>query len=84
MKWRLFLDIEVIEFLKTVRPRVRERLFAVFDQIRDHPEHCREFTETDATGRDLSGMIREGFAIFFWDDFADRHVKIMRVTPADR
>lgn len=84
MKWRLLLDIEVIEFLQTLPAPVRQRMFTVFRRIQDFPEQHRQFTETDPTGRLLSALIFQGYAIYFWEDFADRHIKVMRVCIADR
>jgi plasmid stabilization system protein ParE len=79
MKWRLLLDIEVIEFLQTLPAPVRQRLFAVFRRIQDFPENYRQFTETDPAGRLLSALIFEGCAIYYWEDVADRHIRVMRV-----
>jgi hypothetical protein len=42
-----------------------------------------DYRVRDDDGRDLDGHIAGRFAIHFWDDFADRHVKIMGVTWAD-
>lgn len=84
MKWRLLLDIEVIEFLQTLRAPMRQRLFAVFRRIQDFPGNHRQFTETDPAGRLLSALVCEGYAIYYWEDFADRHIKVMRVCLADR
>ena len=83
MKWKLFLDLEVIEFLGTMPPRQRERFVRLFRRIREFPSNLAEFHETDETGREHSGIIFDGFAIFYWEDFADRHVKVMRICPAD-
>jgi hypothetical protein len=34
-------------------------------------------------GRDSDGHIAGRFAMLFWEDFADRHVKIVAVAWAD-
>jgi hypothetical protein len=54
-----------------------------FEAIRDFPRAHVDYRHRDETGRDLDGHIAGRFAIVFWDDFADRHIKIMGVTWAD-
>jgi hypothetical protein len=82
VKRRLFIDSEILQFLADLEPSVRRMLNRRFDLIRDFPDQHAEFTTREG-GRDLAGCIEGDYAILFWDDFADRHVKIMRVVPAD-
>jgi len=42
-----------------------------------------DYHHRDERGRDLDGPIAGRFAIVFWDDAADPHIKIMGVTRAD-
>jgi len=42
-----------------------------------------EVVAVDGRGRPLDVHIAGRFAITYWDDFADRHVKIMDVDWAD-
>ena len=84
MKRRLLIDFRVLEFLGQLRKRDREFLMQRFEAIRDSPGQYIDFRHRDETGRDLDGHIADRFAIEFWDDFADRHVKIMGVTWADK
>lgn len=83
MKRRLLIDSLVLEFVGRLKKRDREFLIARFETIRDFPERYVDFRTTDESGRGLDGHIAGRFAIVFWDDFADRHVKIMDVTWAD-
>ena len=83
MKPRLLVDSEVIEFLGRLKRRDREFLLTRFEAIRDFPGAHVDYRHRDETGRDLDGHIAGRFAIVFWDDFADRHVKIMGLTWAD-
>jgi hypothetical protein len=83
MSYRLLLDIEVVEFMASL-PR-REQL-----QVRRHlaalqatPARFADFQEADATGRLLDVHVHRGFAFYYWEDFADRHVKLMRIRRAD-
>jgi hypothetical protein len=70
-------------FPGTLRKRDRDSLLQRFDAIRDFPAQHMDYRVRDDDGRDLDGHIAGRFAIHFWDDFADRHVKIMGVTWAD-
>lgn len=84
MKYRLLLDLEVYDFLTTLKPAERRRLRARFAEILESPSRWAEFEEKDASGRLLGINICGKFAVKFWDDFADRHVKILRIKSADR
>lgn len=83
MKRRLLIDSQVLEFVGRLKKRDREFLIARFEAIRDFPQKHVDFRTSDESGRELDGHIAGRFAIVFWDDFADRHVKIMDVTWAD-
>lgn len=82
MDYRLLIDIEVFDFLQTLKPALRKRLLFQFRRIQDFPENFIEYTERDPSGRRISVCVSGEFAIHYWDDFADRHVKILAVTPA--
>ena len=83
MKRRLLIDSLVLEFVGSLRKRDREFLLTRFEAIRELPERHADYRALDESGRELDGHIAGRFAIVFWDDFADRHVKIMGVTWAD-
>ena len=85
MKRRLLLAIEVVEFLGRLRKRDREALFKRMEQITEFPERYADFAEFDASaGRDVEVHLAGDFSISYWDDLADRHLKIMSVRLADR
>jgi hypothetical protein len=77
------IDVTVLEFMRELRKQDREFLMTRFEQIRRAPARHAEFITRDEVGRDLDNHIAGRFAITYWDDFADRHVKIMGVTWAD-
>jgi len=83
VKRRLLIDSLVLEFVGKLKRRDRDFLIARFEAIRDFPSRHVDYRTTDESGRELDGHIAGRFAIVFWDDFADRHVKIMDVTWAD-
>ena len=83
MKRRLLLASEVVEFLEQLPPRERTKIWNRLQQIARMPDQFEEYQERDATGRELSGHVFGDFSILFWDDLADRHVKIMGIALAD-
>jgi len=84
VKRRLLIDAEVLGFLAGLRKQDRDFLLARFEAIRDFPAHHMDYRYRDETGRDLDGHVAGRFAIGFWDDLTDRHVKIMKVSWADK
>jgi hypothetical protein len=84
VSYRLLIDLEVYDFLASRSARERGQLRTRFGQLAESPAHWMEVSEHDATGRLLWITVCGRFAITFWEDFADRHVKILRVALADR
>ena len=84
MKYRLLLDLEVYDFLATLKPSERRQLRKRFAELLESPASWQEFVDRDASGRTLGVTVCGRFAITFWDDFADRQVKILRIVLADR
>ena len=80
---RLLIDIEAFDFLRTLRPKEQTDLLKRFREIAAFPSKFSDFVEHDAAGRRVEVHICGKFAIKFWDDFADRHVKILDVHLAD-
>ena len=83
MKRRLLLDSEVIEFLERLPAGVRTGIWQRLLEIARAPDRFEDYRERDATGRDLSAHVFRGYAILFWDDLADRHLKILEIASAD-
>lgn len=81
---RLFLDIDVVEYVRSKPRREQERLFAKFYEIASFPTaHCDYFV-TDGVGRPIGVHVFEKHAIRFWEDAADEQVKIVEIVSADR
>ena len=83
MKYRLLIDLEVYEFLQKLKRHDREGLLALFARIRDFPGQFGDYDQRADDGRLYSVHVTGRFAVSFWYDFADRHVKIMEVNWAD-
>lgn len=82
--FRLLIAIEVLDFLRTLRRSEQQALLARFRQITELPSNYNDFFEYDSSGRQLGVHVFRKFAIKFWADFADRHLKILDVHFADR
>ena len=81
---RLLIDIAVLDFLRTLRPRDQQDLLKRFREIAAFPSNFSDFVEYDSSDRRVDVQVFRKFAIKFWDDFADRHVKILDLHFADR
>jgi hypothetical protein len=81
---RLLIDIEVLELLRTLRSAEQRDLLQRFRAIGAAPDRFADYLESGAAGREVQVHIFGRFAIKYWDDFADRHVKILDLHPADR
>lgn len=55
-----------------------------FEEIAAFPGTFVDFEERDTHGRRIDVNVFGKFAIAFWDDFADRDLKILSVKIADR
>ena len=81
---RLFIAVDVLDFLRTLRPREQRDLLQRFRDIAAFPSRFSDFVEYDSSGRRVDVHVFGKFAVKFWDDFADRHVKILDLHFADR
>jgi hypothetical protein len=84
MKLRLLVDMEVVALMDAMPAKIRNKIVRRMLQIQDFPSNCSDFRERDETGRTLDISVVENWAIHYWADFNDRHVKVLKLTPADR
>lgn len=83
MDCRLLTDLEAIEILDGLSKKARSRLLGHLQKIRSFPSNHSDYHEHDAVGRRVEICILSGWAIHYWIDFADRHVKVLALKPAD-
>ena len=81
---RLLIAIEVFDFLRTLKQREQRELLKCFRDIAAFPSRFSDFVEHDSSGRRVDVHVFGKFAVKFWNDFADRHVKILDLHFADR
>jgi hypothetical protein len=84
MKYRLLIDYEVIEFIETLSRKDQLLLRNRFSTIQDYPSQHSDYVEYDSEGRRVDIHICGKYAIKFWEDHADKHVKVLNVHLADR
>jgi hypothetical protein len=83
MPYRLFVDLEVVSTLSALPAKTRKRLLNHLPSLRSAPDRLSDYFEHDAIGRRVEISICSGYAIHYWIDFADRHIKVLAVVPAD-
>lgn len=81
--YRLLVAWDVIESLNRLPIATRKVLKNVLLQIGNFPDLMSDFCEPNDRGIPLDVHLSHGFAIKYWTDFADRHVKILEIEPAD-
>lgn len=83
VEYRLLVDLEVVTFLEGLPRARRHRLVQLLEKMRAFPSNYSDYAETDAIGRRVEVCIFSRWAIHFWIDAADRHVKVLAVETAD-
>jgi hypothetical protein len=81
---RLLIAIEVFDFLRTLKLSEQRDLLKCFRDIAAFLPKFSDFVEHDSTGRRVDVYVFGRFAIKYWNDFADHHVKILDLHFADR
>jgi hypothetical protein len=80
MQFRLLIDMDVLDILSKYPASRRRRLLAHFRKIQSFPENYSEFVEPDDEGKQLDMSTCDNIFIHYWIDYADRHVKILRMS----
>ncbi|MBE2282534.1 MAG: hypothetical protein IAE77_03625 [Prosthecobacter sp.] len=83
MSYRLLISLEAIEYLERQRPGERRRLRALFMRMTEEPRLFSDFVHIEPDLRRYDVHVAGKHAIYFWDDFADRDLKIIRILRAD-
>jgi hypothetical protein len=77
------LDAEAVGFLERLALRERTAIRQRLREIARQPDRFMDYQERDEQGRDLPIHVFRGYAILFWDDLANRHLKVLEITTAD-
>ncbi len=84
MNYRLLLALEVVEFLERLPVRHRRRLRRAIESVHRDPRGSSDASESDATGRPVHIHGADDFALVYWIDEADQHIKVLDLHAADR
>lgn len=83
-RYRLLIAWQLWPQIQALPPSLRRLLYRNFDRLEETPDAMSEFQSSDPSGRLLDGFILGQLAFYYWIDFADRHVKVVAIGPADR
>lgn len=83
MDYRLLIDLEAIETIDGLPKKSRDQLLGHLQKPRSYPGHYSDYHEHDAAGRRVEICILSGWAVHYWVDFADRHIKVLAIKAAD-
>jgi hypothetical protein len=81
--YRLLVDWEVIETVNGFPVMLRRAIKDVLVRIGKHPDQMCDYVESHKRGLDLAVHLAKNYAIKYWIDFPDRHVKIIEIVSAD-
>lgn len=84
MDLRLLIDLEVLDYLESLKKTEQRLLIEAFRKIRNSPRQYSDYSENDSSGRPVEIHVVSKHAVKFWVDHADRHVKILEIHLADR
>lgn len=84
MRYQILLSLVVVTFLERLPAKSRKSLRDLIQRIWEDPLGSSNATEYDRNGRVLHIAIAGEYALIYWVDDADRHVKVMEVHAADR
>lgn len=82
--YTLLVSWQALQFLERLPPGQRKRLRDRCVAICGYPANFSDYRETDHTGRYLDVHVCGRHAILYWEDFTDRHLKILEIRNADR
>ena len=82
--FRLLIDYEVLEFIARLSRKEQPLIRREMLRVRDFPYNHADYPEKDELGRQYHVNIFEKYALKYWIDEADGHLKIMEIRPSDQ
>lgn len=82
--YMLLMAMDVLEFIERLPRKIRLELRVAILKIGENPLRTSDATEYDPSGRLIQILIVGDFALKYWIDDADIHVKILDIYSADR
>ena len=84
MNYRLLVSLDVLELIERLPRKARLGLRATIAEIGRDPIGISDATDLDSKGRIVQIMIVGDYALTYWNDDADKHVKLLDIHSADR
>ncbi len=84
MDYKLLIAMDVVDFVERLPSRFRKAIRSTFTSIGEDPLGTSDANDYDDSGRLLHVAIIGEFALMYWIDDADQHVKILDIHSADR
>lgn len=84
MNYLLLIAVDVLEFVERLPRRTRLGLRSAIVDIGEDPIGVSDATDYDSTGRLVQILVVGEYALIYWIDDADRHVKILDIHSADQ
>ena len=84
MDYRLLVDFDVLVTLRALPKQSQDRLMEHFRRLQTAPETMSDGGKFDRSGRRVEVSFHAGFAVYYWIDDADQHVKILELRLASR
>jgi len=81
--FRLLVDYEVFEFVVRLNAKEQHLIRREMLRVRDFPYNNADYAETDELGRQYHVHIFGKYALKYWIDEADRHLKMMEMRASD-
>jgi hypothetical protein len=81
--YTLLIALEVVEFLEGLSMGQRKNIRVAIVAIVNDPLSQSDAEEYDDCGRLLHLVIVGEYALSYWVDDADMHIKILEINPAD-
>tara|TARA_B110000908_G_scaffold151652_1_gene186582 strand:- start:5048 stop:5302 length:255 start_codon:yes stop_codon:yes gene_type:complete len=84
MDYKLLIAVDVLEFIERLPRKTRLGLRATIIEIGENPIELSDATEYDSIGRMVQITVVGDYALIYWVDDADQHVKVLDIHSADR
>ena len=84
MEYKLLISVDVLEFIERLPRKIRLGLRAAILDIGLDPIGSSDASDYDSRGRLVQIFILGDYALTYWIDDADYHVKILDIHSADR
>lgn len=83
-RFEVFTSGSFREFVKARKQADRRKIESRLEALETHFHSLSDYTYFDSSGRLIDVTLFDAFAIHYWIDSSDHHIKVMRIELADR